>query len=155
MFYNLTNLFKPTLIYFLALQKCSKRSPFLIHGLWVDFESGGFPEYCKKVDFNVTLLDPIRDELNEKWISCPRYHHSNEWLWKHEFDRHFSCFEHNLSQFEYFIATLNIYNKYQKNFEELCKGKRNCMIQIKHSEIHKTYTSKIQEIVDDIIWYVL
>jgi ribonuclease I len=152
--FNLTTLFNPTFIYFLALQKCSKYSPFTVHGLWVDYESGGFPEYCKKLDFNVTVLDSIKLQLDQKWISCPRYHNTNEALWKHEFQKHASCEEHNISQFEYFNTTLNIYNKYQKNFEELCKGKRNCMIQIKHSEIHKTYKSKIKEIVDEIILYI-
>ena len=69
MFNNLTNLFKPTFIYFLSLQKCSRNSNWTTHGLWIDNypEGTGFPEYCKKVDFNVTLLDPIIDQLTQTY----------------------------------------------------------------------------------------
>ena len=122
------------LVYFLALQKCNKQSDWTIHGLWVDYKDGGFPQFCHKTKFNVDILTDIRDELDKKWPSCPGYG-KNEGLWKHEFAKHASCFEHDLSELSYFNTTLQLYNLI--DVDSLCKTKnRGCLISIKHSDIH-------------------
>jgi len=136
-FNNFTLNISPKLIYFLALQKCGKNTDYTIHGLWVDFQSGGYPEFCKKVEFNVDLLDSIRKDLDENWPTC--FNGANEGLWKHEFLKHATCMEHVLPQFLYFNATLNIFHNLKHNLDELCNDTKNCLIQVNHDDIHGLY----------------
>jgi ribonuclease I len=126
------------LIYLLALQKCRNSKDFTIHGLWIDYKSGGFPEYCHDVKFDIDLLEPIRNELDEKWPSCKEYHKSNEYLYKHEFLKHCSCMEHPMKQLDYFNNTLRVFDEEVQKGLHKCKGNK-CMIEIDHSRIHNVF----------------
>ena len=125
------------LIYFLALQKCRNSKVWSIHGLFVNFadKSRDYPEYCRDVKFDIDLLDPIREELNEKWISCKEYHKSNEYLYKHEFLKHSSCTEHPMKQLDYFNITLKLFDEEKSKGFHHCKGNK-CMIEIDHNRLH-------------------
>jgi len=140
----------PKLIYFLALFKCNKHADWTIHGQWVDNADGGYPSFCRKVKFDIQILDPIMDQLNKKWPSCRGK--SNEAFWNWEFQKHASCFEHNITQFFYFNTTLRLYDSLNKKIlNKYCKNKKNCLIPIKHSQIHNV-SSEIN-IIKNINWY--
>lgn len=60
-------------------------SIFTIHGIWPT-ETGTYgPNFCEKIKFNETLLEPIEDELNHYWYEIsptknPKKFWSHEWL---------------------------------------------------------------------------
>ncbi len=82
-----------------------------IHGLWPSRRATlSYPCYCDE-DFDVKRLDPIRDQLDENWITL--YHnHSREWLWEHEFTKHGSCMFNYTSELQYFNTTLTLYHRF-------------------------------------------
>ena len=36
---------------------------YSIHGLWVDYVEGGYPQYCKKVTYNEDKLQPLMEDM--------------------------------------------------------------------------------------------
>jgi ribonuclease T2 len=113
--------------YYLALQKCNKKSNYTIHGLWIDYNRGGYPEYCNKTEFDISLLNPIRNDLEKYWPGC---YGNNKDLWEHEWRKHGTCFYPRIGLVEYFNKTLQLF---------LQKGANNCigacMIQIDYDEL--------------------
>lgn len=94
--------------YTFQIEKICK-SYYTIHGLWPNF---GF--YCPNKPFNLTKLEPIGDQLEEYWPSC--FHHSNEWLWKHEWTKHGSCIP-DMDELQYFQKALDLRDQY----DDQCK----------------------------------
>ena len=117
------------LVYYLSLQRCNKFSEFSIHGLWPNYNSGGYPQFCAKTPFNLTTLLPILDELNENWNSCRGKSAS---FWHHEFSKHATCFDPPTTEFDYFNDALNVYHRL-KNDGTICRtchSKLDCMIEL-------------------------
>lgn len=114
--------------YYLALQKCHNNSPYTIHGLWIDYARGGYPEFCKKTTFNETVLYPIQNSLHKNWPGC--YGKSND-LWKHEWLKHGTCFYPYLDLFKYFNTTLHLFSIIDSSH---CKNK-DCLIPIDYDQI--------------------
>lgn len=110
--------------YFLALQKCKNSSDYSIHGLWIDYAKGGYPEFCHRTNFNSSELTPINNRLNDIWKSCWG---GNEGLWEHEWKKHGTCFEQNYTLIEYFNKTLNLYDE---NYPFKQCNKQECLIQV-------------------------
>jgi ribonuclease I len=119
----------PYYAYFLALQKCHSTSNYTIHGLWIDYKKGGYPEFCNRTTFNVTELHDIRRELDIHWPSCQG---ANQGLWEHEWKKHGTCFK-SMSLHSYFKTTVDIYKK--KNVNTIC-NKHDCLIPVEHVEIY-------------------
>ena len=91
--------------YYLALIKEHNNS-ISIHGLWPQTNKVSYPSFCKNVDFNMKELTPIIDKLNKYWYSdCEK----NEDFWKHEYQKHGSCMFKEMSEFDYFSKTLELY----------------------------------------------
>jgi ribonuclease T2 len=111
--------------YFLAVQKCHENSNYTIHGLWIDYNKGGYPEFCDLTKFDINELNNIRVELDKYWISC---YDNNEKLWEHEWQKHGTCFNTNMSLFFYFNKTLELY-KTKIDKVNLC-DKKECLIPI-------------------------
>jgi|AntRauTorckE6833_2_1112554.scaffolds.fasta_scaffold120191_1 ribonuclease T2 len=43
---------------------------FTVHGLWPEYNNGKYPQFCNKTErFNLTKLDPIRNELEKYWTN--------------------------------------------------------------------------------------
>lgn len=120
----------PYFSYFLAIQKCPHHSNHTIHGLWIDFQRGGYPEFCNKTIFNLDELHDLRKDLDTLWPSC---YSKNEGLWEHEWKKHGTCFYPNISFHSYFKKTLELYkNKIAKVHS--C-NKNECLIPIEFIEL--------------------
>lgn len=116
----------PYFTYFLALQKCSKYSDYTIHGLWIDYTSGGYPEFCNNVTFNYNELSPLLPKLNSVWKGCIG---DSKRLWEHEWKKHASCIPDNITIYDYFFTTLRLYDTYYPRFSQLCQT-RECLIKV-------------------------
>ena len=98
----------------LALQKCNHTSNYTIHGLWKENK-----QFCKNDSFNVDLIEPLIPVLNTIWYTCydsnlGKYYYSNVDFWKHEYNKHGSCFKH-LNEYQYFNKTIELYNKLSRS----------------------------------------
>lgn len=116
----------------LALKKCNETDNWSIHGLWLDYRNGSYPEYCSKMNFN-SLDRELNNELNLKWYSCEG---ENNNFWNHELQKHASCIRDyilpNMDSTEYFKETLNLYNGFDKVTTYICNKKdNNCLIELK------------------------
>jgi ribonuclease I len=116
----------PYFTYLLALQKCSKFNNYTIHGLWIDYTSGGYPQFCNHTTFNYKELKPLLPKLNIAWKGCLG---DSRKLWEHEWKKHATCIPHNITVYDYFSTTLRLYDTYSSRFSELCH-QRECLIKV-------------------------
>lgn len=116
--------------YFLAIQKCNHNSNYTIHGLWIDFKRGGYPEFCNKTIFDVDKLKDLQKDLDHYWPSC---YGNNQGLWEHEWKKHGTCFNPKFSFHAYFKKTLDLYKNKIKDVKA-CK-KNECLIPIEFVEL--------------------
>jgi len=91
--------------YYLSLIK--EEDDWSIHGLWPQTNINKYPQFCKKVNFDIRKLNPIMDNLKEYWYSDRG---SDEHFWKHEYEKHGSCNFNNLNEFQYFQKTLELFS---------------------------------------------
>ena len=54
------------------------RPRFTIHGLWKNFDSGRWPQFCHHDRFDAAALAPLRPRLDAAW---PSYYGPNEQFW--------------------------------------------------------------------------
>ena len=99
---------KLTNFYYLALFRES-RTTWSIHGLWPQTDVHNYPTYCKKVEFDADKLAPILDKLEQYWYSEGHTLILDEKFWKHEWEKHGSCVYTNMTEFEYFKNTIELY----------------------------------------------
>ena len=81
---------------------------FSIHGFWPQNSKTDFPSFCKKVKFSINKLVPILPDLNKYWSSDRE---TNADFWKHEYAKHGSCVFTQMSEYEYFKKTLDLYQQ--------------------------------------------
>lgn len=97
----------------LALKKCTSADEWSIHGLWPEFNSTIWPQFCNQTkckEFDMTALWPIRDQLEKYWFSCPpSFLGPNEDFWKHEWCKHATCMPTSQNMFRYFSTTLFLF----------------------------------------------
>jgi len=95
--------------YYLSLLKDSDlESGWSIHGLWPQNADNSYPTFCRKVTFDIKLLESIIDDLNTYWCS---YMKKNEDFWKHEWEKHGSCMYNQCDEYYYFKRALLLYRK--------------------------------------------
>ena len=95
----------------------SNNSYFTIHGLWMENLNGSYPEYCSGSPFNVSELNPIKDQLTTFWTD---FKNATE-FWKHEYNKHFKCAQDTFPNvYKLFYYGLMLRNKY--NLYELLKN---------------------------------
>ncbi len=78
-----------------------------IHGLWPNNNDGSYPQNCSNEKFDLSNLQPIREELEQKWpnIQAPSPNsESHVSFWEHEWSKHGTC--SGLSQLDYFSHAL-------------------------------------------------
>lgn len=80
---------------------------FSIHGLWPEYYNNSYPSYCNNsIVFDPTKLQPIMNDLNNYW---PSYMGNNSDFWKHEYMKHATCYQVNISELSFFQRTLGMY----------------------------------------------
>ena len=113
--------------YEFAMLKCTDDArTWTIHGLWPQHNNTVWPEYCKgNISLNLDKIRSLIPKLNMYWTSC---YGNNEDLWKHEWVKHGSC--SNMTEFEYFNTTLELYKQYYESFfKYTCsKNTNHCII---------------------------
>jgi len=95
-----------TRFYYLSLIYENNR--WTIHGLWPQNDKSDYPQFCKKVNFDPTVLDPIKSDLEKYWLSDRG---KDDTFWEHEWKKHGSCYFENINELEYFQTTLNLFHK--------------------------------------------
>jgi len=82
---------------------------FVIHGLWPQYSTGGYPSTCTTEPFDNNVIDIIGDDtMNKYWpnvksnVTDPDYNS----FWQHEWTKHGTCSP--LTQQEYFNTTITL-----------------------------------------------
>jgi ribonuclease T2 len=77
-----------------------------IHGLWPNNDDGSYPQNCSDEKFDLSNLQPIRDELEQQWPNIKALANSTSHVefWEHEWSKHGTCT--GLSQLDYFSHAL-------------------------------------------------
>ncbi|CAH8298741.1 unnamed protein product [Schistosoma turkestanicum] len=86
---------------------------FTIHGLWPEIYPDIIPNCTAEEKFNLTLLNPLRPELNHKWPHLNNLS-ATEIFWEREFEKHGQCAVQDpliRSVFGYFKTALELYNR--------------------------------------------
>eukprot|EP00884_Botryococcus_braunii_P004131 jgi/Botrbrau1/13719/Bobra.250_2s0014.1 len=87
-----------------------QREDFTIHGLWPQYSSGGWPEYCDDSQrFDAKAVEDLLPSMREDW---PSFAQGGFGFWAHEWQRHGTCaFPYVKSQHEYFSRILALHKK--------------------------------------------
>ncbi len=114
--------------YYLALLKNNDNvNGVSIHGLWPNYGNGGYPSFCKSVEFDFSKLTPIIKELRENWDLPGDIDKDEIKFWTHEWKKHGSCMFKELDEYHYFKKALDLYfyiiNNKEINLEIYRKGK--------------------------------
>ena len=96
-----------TRFYYLSLI-LEENNEWSIHGFWPQYSQSKYPQFCHNVTFDPSLLDPIKQQLNEHWYSDRE---SNDKFWEHEWKKHGSCVFTKMNEYEYFAKTLELFQK--------------------------------------------
>jgi ribonuclease T2 family protein len=99
-----------SLEYFLALERCpsSPEGDFTIHGLWPQYNSTSWPQYCNTTEkFNYTALTPLLPQIQKYWGTCTSFNHTEEWFLSHEWEKHGTCTP--FTEAQYFGTGLALY----------------------------------------------
>ncbi|GLJ44074.1 hypothetical protein SUGI_0919230 [Cryptomeria japonica] len=86
-------------------------SDFSIHGLWPNYKTGKWPQFCNPSDeFDFSEISDLVGELNSYWgsLSCPSS--DGHTFWGHEWEKHGTC-SLNLNQHDYFQKALSLRRK--------------------------------------------
>lgn len=91
---------------------------FTIHGLWPQYNNGGWPSCCTKSHFDMDKISTLRDDLDKYWpsLSCGSPSACNGRkgsFWGHEWEKHGTCALSVIpDEYEFFRTSLIIYFKY-------------------------------------------
>jgi hypothetical protein len=123
----INHLFSEKRFYYLSLKR-NKSNQFSIHGLWPQTDLNTHPVFCQKVNFSITPLSPIINDLQKYWYSDIG---DNDDFWKHEYEKHGSCMFNPMSEFEYFDKTLELYHEaINKNLPSNYEKENKCLIPV-------------------------
>ncbi|GAB2248367.1 hypothetical protein Droror1_Dr00008249 [Drosera rotundifolia] len=84
-------------------------SDFGIHGLWPNYNSGGYPSNCDSSNpFDPSQIQDLLSQLQTEWpsLTCPSSDGTS--FWTHEWNKHGTCSESVLTEHAYFAAALNL-----------------------------------------------
>jgi ribonuclease T2 len=76
---------------------------FTVHGLWPQYQAGGYPSYCTNEAFDTNVPQEVGWEtMTTYWpdVQYPETDSNYDDFWVHEWDKHGTC--SGLSQYDYF-----------------------------------------------------
>jgi len=84
---------------------------FTIHGLWPQFSSGGYPQYCTNEVYDSKVTTKIGSDMLKYWPNIQYVFNDPLYtsFWEHEWSKHGTCT--GLSQEDYFQITISLYLK--------------------------------------------
>ncbi len=99
-----------TRFYYLSLmENIHAENGYTIHGLWPQYNSNSYPEFCKIVQFSMSDITTLKKDLEIYWK--PPNMKDPMKLWRHEWKKHGSCIFTDVTQYEYFKITLDLYKE--------------------------------------------
>jgi len=109
--------------YVFALSRCSEKAPWGIHGLWPEWNSTSWPQFCNMSDpLDLKNIQPLIPLMKERWYSCEG---NNTAFWEHEWLKHGTCT--TLDQYGYFSVALYLYEVLA--WKPLCNPwETNCLV---------------------------
>ena len=109
---------------------------YCIHGLWPQYNNYEYPKYCKEVEFNINDLKVLKPDLMIYWK--PKKISNPEKFWKHEWKKHGSCMFIDITCFEYFFITIELYKEFIRGkLKKKIKKGNTILIPIKLNKIKK------------------
>ena len=109
--------------YYLVINRAPHSSfPWSMHGLWPEYKGGDYKHYpkCHSEDININKL--ILTTMHKHWHSLKKFHHSDYWLWYHEWKKHGACIFDHAQQ--YFEITLKLFEQIKNDPEKFRYGIR-------------------------------
>ncbi|XP_068637832.1 ribonuclease 1-like [Aristolochia californica] len=85
---------------------------FGIHGLWPNYNDGSWPSNCDPDSpFDASAIKNLTSEMKRNWptLACPSS--DGFQFWEHEWEKHGTCSESVLSQYQYFQTALGLKQK--------------------------------------------
>lgn len=104
-----------------ASNGCCRLEPlqrFTIHGLWPDYDDGTWPSCCRRTQFEMDKILPLKDMLDKYWPSLYCSSSSTCFsgkgpFWAHEWEKHGTCSAPVVQdELQYFTLALDLYFKY-------------------------------------------
>lgn len=123
--------------YYLSLieDKCYVNN-YCIHGLWPQYNKNSYPKYCKEVEFNLEDIRVLIPDLRMYWK--PKNISNPEKFWKHEWKKHGSCVFFDITCFQYFFVTIELYKEFLRGkLKKQIKHGNTILIPIKFNKIQK------------------
>lgn len=111
---------------------------YCIHGLWPQYDKETYPKYCKEVEFNLKDLRVLIPDLKIYWK--PKNISNPEKFWEHEWRKHGSCIFKDITCFEYFFVTIELYKEFIRGkykIKKKYKKGNSILIPIKLNKIDK------------------
>jgi len=105
------NFVTPTDTRFYYLSLILENDKWSIHGLWPQNNKTDYPQFCRAVTFDISLLDPIMTDLQQNWSSDRG---PDSTFWEHEWKKHGSCMFNDSNEFDYFNTTLKLFHLVNK-----------------------------------------
>lgn len=96
--------------YTFAIQNfCDEENQYYVHGMWPQFNSSSYPEYCSNITYEDVTGDLLTD-MNQYWNICDQV---NQSFWKHEWLKHGSCVnvQTGITEYDYFNLTINLFKQ--------------------------------------------
>ena len=94
----------PQNYYYLSLMK--EKDEWTIHGLWPQYNTKNYPQFCRVVPFNKDAITDLLPKLNEYWCSDKG---ANTIFWEHEWNKHGTCMFNKCDEHDYFKKALDLY----------------------------------------------
>lgn len=104
-----------------ATNGCCRSEPlqtFTIHGLWPDYDDGTWPSCCRRTQFEMDKILPLKEVLDKYWPSlyCSKSgtcFSGKGLFWAHEWEKHGTCSAPVVQdELQYFTLALDLYSKY-------------------------------------------
>ncbi|KAJ1286631.1 hypothetical protein BS78_03G367200 [Paspalum vaginatum] len=104
-----------------AKNGCCRSEPiqtFTIHGLWPDYDDGTWPSCCRRTQFEMDKILPLKEVLDKYWPSLYCSTSSTCFsgkgpFWAHEVQKHGTCSAPVVQdELQYFTLALDLYFKY-------------------------------------------
>jgi len=110
--------------YTFALQNWQNGNTWQIHGLWPDYSSTCYPQYCH--DYKYTpVTGSLRTEMLKYWNPNAT---DPDTFWSHELNRHGSCiayYQPTINETGFFNEVLNLYLIHKNDITTICGEPKN------------------------------